>query len=149
MKRCSKCKKEKSPEYFYKSKDRSFGLHSICIDCTKIENKKNYLKNLDHIKERNKKYRATRKDESREYHLKKLYGIRIKDYNSLFSKQGGCCAICNTHQSQLEKKLFVDHNHNNNLIRGLLCSKCNFLIGQSNDSADILRKAIRYLEQYG
>ena len=48
-----------------------------------------------------------------------------KQYDGLYNKQKGCCPICKRHQSELNHKLYVDHNHKTGQIRGLLCNRCN------------------------
>ncbi len=50
------------------------------------------------------------------------------------------CMICGS-----EEKLVVDHNHKNNIVRGLLCNHCNRGIGHFRDDPNILIKAITYL----
>ena len=45
-----------------------------------------------------------------------------------------------------KNKGFVDHSHITNEVRGLLCSKCNSLLGMANDDIEILKKAIEYLK---
>jgi hypothetical protein len=60
------------------------------------------------------------------------------------------CAICGARSGCSKgRKLFIDHNHKTKKIRGLLCSKCNFMIGISGDNSEILKKAIAYLEREG
>ena len=55
------------------------------------------------------------------------------------------CATCGIHQSELKKSLSVDHNHKTGKIRGLLCSKCNFGIGQFNDDLKLIDSVKKYL----
>jgi hypothetical protein len=43
----------------------------------------------------------------------------------------------------------VDHNHKTGAVRGLLCCKCNFILGHADDDVGILRRAISYLTLYG
>lgn len=66
----------------------------------------------------------------------------------MFDKQGGCCAICGTHQSELINKLCIDHNHITGAVRGLLCSKCNSALGYVNEDIKILKSVIEYLLDY-
>lgn len=96
------------------------------------ENKHRFKKPMD------KKY-------LREYVLKTKYGITLEEYNRMFNEQQGCCAICNTHQSDLTKALSVDHNHDTGEVRGLLCNRCNVALGYMNDDAKLLLNASQYL----
>ncbi len=80
-------------------------------------------------------------------HLRLLYGINIEEYNLLFAKQEGKCAICGTHQSGLKKVLSVDHCHETGKVRGLLCQRCNSGIGFLNDDIENLKCAILYLNK--
>jgi len=90
------------------------------------------------------RYRAD-PDASRNGCLLNNYGITIEEYNELFIKQGGRCAICGRHQSELRKHLFVDHEHTTGAVRGLLCNKCNFGIGYFQDNDQLLLEAAKYL----
>ncbi|MBU2051427.1 MAG: endonuclease VII domain-containing protein [Gammaproteobacteria bacterium] len=56
-------------------------------------------------------------------------GITLEEYNQMFAKQNGCCAICGKHQSELKNRLAIDHNHETGEIRGLLCTSCNITLG--------------------
>jgi hypothetical protein len=62
--------------------------------------------------------------------------------------QNGCCAICGVQEKHTEKKrLYVDHCHTNNHVRGLLCNNCNFVLGHAKDNTTILENAILYLKE--
>ena len=135
IKRCGICKKHKPLSEFFKHKNKKFGVRFECKDCYKIETAKDRLKNPE-------KWKAKRHRNG----LKEMYGIAVEFYNSLYQIQNGCCKICKISQSNLKKKLFVDHCHKTNKIRGLLCQKCNFLIGLANDSPQVLSLAIQYLK---
>lgn len=83
----------------------------------------------------------------RKARLKYVYGITEDDYNTLFNKQHGCCAICGVHQSQLKRRLHIDHDHQTGEIRGLLCMKCNRALGYFGDSVEHMTTAIQYLSR--
>ncbi|MBA3357418.1 MAG: hypothetical protein H0U18_16060 [Pyrinomonadaceae bacterium] len=44
-------------------------------------------------------------------------------------------------------RLMVDHDHKTWAIRGLLCCRCNSVIGYAKDNPETLRNAISYLER--
>lgn len=79
--------------------------------------------------------------------LSLFYGITIGDYEKLRNSQGGHCAICGIHESQLTRRLSVDHDHDTGSVRGLLCGTCNSLLGWAKDSVHILSNAITYIEE--
>jgi len=74
----------------------------------------------------------------------KTYGITLGEYNRILIAQGNVCAICKSSYNG-KKKFFVDHNHVTGKVRGLLCHKCNILLGGANDSIETLKTAIQYL----
>lgn len=69
-------------------------------------------------------------ERNRQY--KKMYGITVEDYNKMFEAQRGLCAICGTNKPYNAKRFkhfCVDHCHASSKIRGLLCAKCNTMLG--------------------
>jgi len=88
---------------------------------------------------------AVIKTKDRDRGLKRRYGIGVIEYETMFSLQNGKCAICQNPPDR--ENFFVDHNHDNNKIRGLLCSRCNLAIGLLYDSAEIVRRAADYIEK--
>lgn len=81
------------------------------------------------------------------YQKKSKYNLSKEEYLKLFEIQDNKCAICGCKFDEI-KKGYVDHNHLTNRVRGLLCTKCNSLLGFAEDNIEILRKAIDYLEKY-
>jgi hypothetical protein len=61
----------------------------------------------------------------------------------MYLEQGMVCEICKKPKEL--KELKVDHCHKSRKIRGLLCHKCNVLLGMCLDNKKILRNAIIYL----
>lgn len=93
------------------------------------------------------------KEQGRDYSLRSKYGIPLIEYDKLFLKQNGVCALCKKsecridHQTNKLKALSVDHCHDTKIIRGLLCAGCNMAIGLFKHNPDLLRKAALYCEQ--
>lgn len=73
---------------------------------------------------------------NRNSRLKSWYGIDLTEYNRMFEQQGGCCAICNKHQTQFKRRLAVDHNHTTGKVRALLCHICNRALGYYEKQKD-------------
>lgn len=85
------------------------------------------------------------------YSLKQNYGITIREYEALYSKQNGRCAVCGIEGKPFDSSngktntLAVDHDHNTGKIRGLLCSSCNRGLGFMKEDPKILQAALLYL----
>lgn len=80
--------------------------------------------------------------------LRREHGMTVEQYADLLAVQGGGCAICGapTATPTSEHRLTVDHDHENGLVRGLLCRPCNSALGHFRDSLDLLAAAVRYLQ---
>lgn len=89
----------------------------------------------------------------REQHLKKAYGMSVDEYDSLVQAQDGLCAICRGVEPRKNKdgtvqNLAVDHSHRTGANRELLCTRCNVLLGQVDDSQELLLRALDYLRKH-
>lgn len=83
----------------------------------------------------------------RAHKLRINYGISVADYDAMFERQGGVCAICKESPDERDC-LCVDHCHASDKIRSLLCRKCNTGLGSFRDSPDLLSAAIAYLNHH-
>jgi hypothetical protein len=135
-------------EYFIESQKKYREEHKKEIKLLKSEW---YLKNKEKSMKRNKIWTKLNPDKRRNTALKSLFGITLEEYNKMFKSQNGVCAICGKSETEIDKRinkkrnLSVDHNHKTNKVRGLLCGKCNKMLGLSNDNKQILINAIKYL----
>lgn len=79
----------------------------------------------------------------------RTYRITPEQYYEMLDEQEGKCAICKSNSPNSERiesgKLFIDHCHDTQKVRGLLCAKCNFGIGYLNDDVNLLQSAIEYI----
>lgn len=78
----------------------------------------------------------------------RLYGLTDTEYQTLLAAQDGRCAICGVDQPGGKGAWHVDHCHDSNKIRGLLCHHCNVGLGHFKDDPVRLRAAAVYLEQH-
>lgn len=96
--------------------------------------------------EYHKAWWAKNAEKRHQYWLRRSYDISVERYNELLAVQSGVCAIC-FQPDKFREKLSVDHDHKTGKIRGLLCHKCNAVLGLANDRLDTLKNAVRYLEK--
>lgn len=140
---CSKCKKKKFTNKFYKQKRGKYGRSSICKIC-----KRKYSQTPKR-KSKAKQYRKSIRGQlSRQREILKRHNITLAEYDQMFKNQNGVCAICNL--PEINGRLSIDHNHQTGKIRGLLCRSCNVLLGYleriKNDG--FIKKAEKYLRNY-
>lgn len=116
MLKCTLCKTVKELELFPLNNKKINGRCSWCRECRSV-----YRSAI-----RRGKYRHCITDENLKIYL----------------TENKVCNICN----EASNKMFIDHNHTTNKIRGLLCMKCNLAIGHFADNISLLKKAIEYLQ---
>jgi|SRR5688572_165722 len=80
----------------------------------------------------------------RRYILKTKYNLTIEEFHAIQQEQDFKCAICNG-KPKANGVLYVDHCHDTQTVRGLLCNTCNAGLGQFSDSIELLKSAISYL----
>lgn len=78
--------------------------------------------------------------------FKHIYGITIDEYEELLAYQNFVCSICEKEETSKNGNLHIDHCHKTNIIRGLLCGKCNKGLGAFGDSPELLERAVQYLK---
>ena len=77
--------------------------------------------------------------------LRREYGLSMSEYNQMISDAGGLCALC----CELSDKLYVDHNHTTGKVRGLVCSRCNMLMGHLETNGYLVQRALVYITTRG
>lgn len=144
IKRCSRCRRSLPPEAFR-------GERKNCEKC--CADKRQYHRRV----RKTQREDGTLAARSRRENLQRFFGLTVDDYARLLEAQGGVCAICKQSETStwsrggnagVVKRLAVDHVHGTKIIRGLLCSRCNCMIGFALDDPERLRAAIDYLKNY-
>jgi hypothetical protein len=146
QKLCSKCAHYLSWDSFRRRKqDGKLYLHSSCKECNKIT----WNKWVDNNKEHYKKIKKQGQDLLHQEHKKyERRGITKEQYNAVLECQQGLCAICQGPPKE-GQSLAMDHNHQTNEFRGLLCKECNRALGLFGDNIDTLTNAVIYLKERG
>lgn len=159
-KQCKRCGETKSVSEFFIWKRSSDGFDYHCKVCKRLFNLESYQRykekrikkakewvnaNKEHAAKYRKQYYQENKPKAKlQSRIRKLakYGITTEQYTTILEKQKNVCAIC---KKGSWRNLAVDHCHKTNKVRGLLCHKCNALLGYANDSVVILESAKKYL----
>lgn len=82
----------------------------------------------------------------------RLYGLSLEGFEAMKVAQEGLCALCGEPprvQVSGKSALEVDHDKRTGRVRGLLCKRCNVLLGMVDDDPDRLARitatALAYL----
>ena len=130
-KRCKKCDTVKTVNSFYRRNDSTGGRVAHCIPCLKIKT-----------------------DAAAEGLKLKKYGLTVDGYRAMFEEQNGSCFLCKKPESNIDSRtgkpiaLAVDHCHESNVVRRLLCQRCNQALGLLRDDAALMREAADYIEHF-
>ena len=147
MKVCKKCSVEKSDDEFYKEKRVKDGLSARCKECCKSDARAVFKANPEPYRER---ARAVPAEAQRWAKILRKYGLTKEGYYAILDKQGGTCATCpaTTSGHNMTDLLLIDHCHETNTVRGLLCQDCNLLLGCIKDEPKRLVAAHFYLKKH-
>lgn len=157
--RCSHCGRDKPEDAFYRDCKRITGHRTVCKDCCETQRRDYKATHPETIREQQRrqnvrargngsrrawywKHRESRAD----LYCKWRYGFTLVEYNAMFVAQGGVCAICGAERTD-GKRLNIDHDHSTGRIRGLLCDRCNMVLGSIHDDCELLTNSIKYLQK--
>lgn len=164
VKACSDCGVNKPLEAFNLNPKGRLGRYSKCKDCQRAYYRSYYRGDaarhlavqrtyrLQHREERAARqaaaYQAAKladpeglRREKRRVWIWSRYRLTLQEYDDLLAAQGGACAICLT----VPAVFCVDHDHASGAVRGLLCRRCNALLGHAREDQAALERAIAYL----
>lgn len=120
MKKCTRCKKEKPFEDFYRIGKGTRGgpYRSWCKKCHTTQPRNDFRK----------------------------YGLTPESRESLLSSVGYACEVCKVSHYDSVRGLMIDHDHKTGKIRGVLCKNCNFAEGFTRSNPDILLGMIALMQ---
>lgn len=88
---------------------------------------------------------ACRTIRDREAARVRRYGITTAEYDALLASQGGVCAVVGCGSSH---RLVIDHCHASGIVRGIICDRCNVVLGRVEDTPQLLRGLAEYLSNH-
>jgi len=81
------------------------------------------------------------------YNLKQRHDMTPEQYKQKLDLQLGGCAVCKQ-PCKTGRNLAIDHDHQTNVVRDLLCQRCNVILGMVNDDELLLFDLIEYLKRH-
>lgn len=109
--------------------------------------RRSYERHRERICAKQRQWQADHRDMARAQKLKTAYGISSEDFSIWLTAQDHRCRICKTDKPGGAGQFHVDHCHDTQKLRGLLCARCNTLLGYAKDNPNVLRAAAAYLER--
>ena len=79
--------------------------------------------------------------------LLRKYGLTLGDYERMLFEQDERCAICESPECDSNNSMAVDHDHQTGKVRGILCRRCNLVLGKMEDDPSLLEAAAAYLKK--
>lgn len=173
-KQCARCKQIKPTTDFHKLKESKDGLKYYCAACSNKAGQDYKLRNPEKFKESKRNYRLRNLEKERanardyqrrlradkvayqkqsikraSFDRKKRYGLEESEYQRMLMDQAFLCKICRKPETAIyhgkPRTLCVDHCHSTGSIRGLLCHRCNAMVGLAKDDSAVLRRASEYV----
>lgn len=100
------------------------------------------------------KYRGQDPARYRATQIKSRYGCSSEWYDAQRLEQEDLCYLCGEPETTKSswgdgpRLLCVDHDHETNAVRKLICHRCNMALGMSGDDPALLRKMADYIEDH-
>lgn len=159
-KTCTLCEVSKPLEEFRVAPTGRLGRGSQCKACLQV--KQNEYRNRPDVRKALReadraRYRANppSPEEIKRQRLWTWYRITPEQYANLLESQGGRCAVqaCGATEPGGQGGWHVDHDHAccpgktscGRCVRGLLCARCNPMLGFARDDTAVLLSAADYL----
>jgi hypothetical protein len=145
--------KKKDHLRYLKNRERNLARQKAYYQAHKPEREayrqQYYPANRERIIARSADYRKAHLTKRRERELLAMYGWTQADYERVLAEQGGACAICRSKDwAGKWNRPQIDHDHNTNKPRGILCANCNTALGLINDDLKIAQAMLDYLNQF-
>ena len=86
---------------------------------------------LDRAEKKRYQHKVYKRGQTVKYFIPWKYGITPEEYAALKHQRGCVCEICGKALADNESgtEVCVDHSHRTGKVRGILCQRCNLLLG--------------------
>jgi hypothetical protein len=163
-KRCGRCREVKPASDYALNRCSTTGLQSSCKQCVRRLVLDRTLAGVRPPDEkecsacgktlpasgfhRNRSVSTTLAPACKDCNRRKVRAAKYKIGEEWLNRvdETGNCEICQIEIDGPRKHL--DHDHKTGLPRGVLCSRCNTMLGQAGDSVELLKTAQMYLMKF-
>ncbi len=152
---CKPCAKVRANAWTHANRDRATETNRRSRDRNRTAiregAKRRYWADPEKARSRNRlaKLAPDYKEKSFWQHQWRTYRLTRDQWEQLFTAQGSCCGICRADQPGSRNRWHTDHDHavGPRAVRGILCQRCNIMLGAARDQVSTLLAAIPYLEK--
>jgi hypothetical protein len=139
----------------WKGGDMSNVLKIRCLICDEVKNEEEFHDKKNSYLGKDRRCKSCKREDSAQWRLEnpgsylKRYNLTLEEFDEMVKKQGGTCAneACNYGLDD-DHKLFVDHCHETDTVRGLLCLWCNSAEGYLKSDPEIAQGLIDYMKKH-
>lgn len=129
------------------------GLCHACYSKWRYHNNKDWRKevlrksaiyqkeNREKVNKYRRAYYKRNKEKYKNWELQRKYGISLGTFKKMLQRQRNRCALCR----KKRERFVVDHSHKTGKVRGLLCHRCNGLLGVVEAINGYLKRVASYL----
>lgn len=131
---CTRCQQSYPLDNFHRDSSKKDGHASSCKRCKILIVNEWQARNVERRRVRWRSPKALRQQRAARY------GLNEAQLQALEARYGGVCPLC-----QQQASLVIDHCHQTQQVRGMLCQKCNKALGALGDTKEGLQRALSYL----
>ena len=118
------------------------------LSCRKCEAELTVGENITEFRFNNCDYicRTCKCKTDSDFHLEYKYGVTRDHRDQMMRERGGKCDVCGEHERNVKGVLCIEHCHETEEIRGLVCNECNTTLARLGDNLDGVMKFVNYLK---
>lgn len=142
---CTTCRVLQPLQAYARKASFPLGRQYVCRACFSTAKRETRAKDPAKARAAGRRWSRAQKETTRWRRILKVYGLTRLQWEAMFDAQGQRCACCGSDTPQGKRGWHVDHDHKTEVVRGILCQRCNPMLGCAQDSIEILQAGIAYL----
>jgi DNA-directed RNA polymerase subunit RPC12/RpoP len=131
-----------SREWYAKNPEKARAYRVANREKERARSRKWAAAHPEEVRAKDRVWQAANKEKVRVWHRAEKYGLTADAFDAMRAAQQNKCAICG---KEFDREPHVDHDHITGKVRGLLCRKCNSMLGMAGDSRATLLAGADYI----